>query len=241
MRGFAVGVGAAAVAAAVALVSGCAPRPLALPRSAKAPMLYVALGDSTVEGIGASSRRDVRRADPRPATRRLSARRRDQPRRGRGYLRRRRRRPARSRHRHAAQSGDRVDRAERHHGTRAGGGVRAQRRDDLPAPHRRDQCGRRRQPAPRPRGDAALPRQGDGAGRRAADGRVQCGAGASGPSLRCGGRRSLRDRAGSRSRAGRSCWPPTATTRPTWATRGGRSCSGRASNGTSWYAERPGE
>ena len=55
MRGFAVGVGAAAVAAAVALVSGCAPRPLALPRSAKAPMLYVALGDSTVEGIGASS------------------------------------------------------------------------------------------------------------------------------------------------------------------------------------------
>jgi acyl-CoA thioesterase I len=55
VRGFAVGVGAAAVAVAVALVSGCAPRPLALPRSAKAPMLYVALGDSTVEGIGASS------------------------------------------------------------------------------------------------------------------------------------------------------------------------------------------
>jgi len=56
VRGLAVGVAAAAVTAVVALVAGCAPRgPLALPRSAKAPMLYVALGDSTVEGVGATS------------------------------------------------------------------------------------------------------------------------------------------------------------------------------------------
>ena len=44
-----------AVIAAVALVAGCAHRPVALPRDHKAPMLYVALGDSTVEGVGASS------------------------------------------------------------------------------------------------------------------------------------------------------------------------------------------
>ena len=44
-----------ALVAALALVAGCVQRPVALPREHKAPLLYVALGDSTVEGIGASS------------------------------------------------------------------------------------------------------------------------------------------------------------------------------------------
>jgi acyl-CoA thioesterase I len=44
-----------AVVVALALAAGCAHRPVALPRDHKAPMLYVALGDSTVEGVGASS------------------------------------------------------------------------------------------------------------------------------------------------------------------------------------------
>ncbi len=49
-------VAAAATLAGLALVAGCAQRrPVALPRDHKAPMLYVALGDSTVEGIGATS------------------------------------------------------------------------------------------------------------------------------------------------------------------------------------------
>ena len=43
-----------AVVAAAALLAGCAQWP-ALPRDHKVSMLYVALGDSTVEGIGATS------------------------------------------------------------------------------------------------------------------------------------------------------------------------------------------
>ena len=55
MRRFTV-VATAATLAGVALVAGCAHRrPVALPRDHKAPLLYVALGDSTVEGIGATS------------------------------------------------------------------------------------------------------------------------------------------------------------------------------------------
>ena len=121
---------------------------------------YVALGDSTVEGS---------RGQLSPATTyvaRLHARLRavypraavDEPRCRRRHLGRRRPRSARARDAHAAKSGDGVDRAQRHHRPGPGGGVRAQCRDDFPAPHQGDERGRRRQPAPGPRGDAALPR-----------------------------------------------------------------------------------
>ena len=110
------------VAVAVAPGVGCAPARIALPPDRRRPVLYVALGDSTVEGIGATSAgADVRRAHARPAARRLSARRRHQPRRRRRHLGRRRRRPARARDCAAAESGDPVDRAQRHHRPGPGG------------------------------------------------------------------------------------------------------------------------
>src|SRR5438445_175966 len=80
-----------------------------------------------------------------------------QPRRGRRHLGPRARAPARPAHRAGSTPRHPLDRAQRHHRAGVGRKLREEPRDHPRAAHLRDNGSRRREPGPRPRGDASLP------------------------------------------------------------------------------------